>query len=109
VTLLDGDHGEVIEGTIIDITERKQAEEALAKEKALLRGLIDAVPDLIFYKDGQGVYLGCNTAFEQYVGRPEAAVVGRTDLDLFPSDVGAFFQEKDRAVLTEGRSKRNEE
>src|SRR5262249_22957798 len=54
------------EGTMVDISSRKRAEEALARERALLRSLIDSIPDLIFYKDCSGAYLGCNAAFEKY-------------------------------------------
>jgi PAS domain S-box-containing protein len=98
-----------LNGVLTDVTERKQAEEALARERALLRSLIDSIPDLIFYKDCEGRFLGCNTACEAYIGRREAEVMGLTDLDLFPADLGAFYQEKDRQVLIAGKPRRNEE
>lgn len=53
-----------------------------------MKSLIDSVPDLIFYKDTNGVYLGCNTAFESFVEKPENEIVGRTDADLFPAEAG---------------------
>jgi PAS domain S-box-containing protein len=92
-----------------DISARKEAEESLARERALLRSLIDSIPDLIFYKDRQSVYLGCNAAFEQLVGRRQAELVGLSDLDLFPQEAAEFFREKDRQMLAEGRPRRNEE
>jgi PAS domain S-box-containing protein len=98
-----------LNGALTDITERKEAEEALARERALLRGLIDSIPDMIFYKDRAGRFLGCNTACETYIGRKESEIVGKTDLELFPSELGAFYQEKDRQVLTDGKVHRNEE
>src|SRR5208283_3488113 len=73
-----------------DITQRRQAEEALAREHAFLRSLIDSVPDLIFSKDLQGVHLLCNRAFEQFAGRSEVEIVGRTDFDLFPREQADF-------------------
>jgi PAS domain S-box-containing protein len=88
---------------------RKRTEEQLVQKHALLRRLIDSIPDLIFYKNPQGVYLGCNQSFEGYAGRREEDIVGRTDLDLFPADVGSFYQEKDRAVLAELKPRSNEE
>jgi hypothetical protein len=100
-------HG--IMAVLADITDRKRAEKALARERAILRGLIDSIPDLIFYKDVHGVYLGCNAAFEKYVGRPEKDMIGLSDLDLFPRDIGLGYQERDRQMLAEGRAKRNEE
>ena len=46
-------HGKVsgVMAVLADITDRKAAEMALARERAILRGLIDSIPDLIFYKD----------------------------------------------------------
>jgi PAS domain S-box-containing protein len=99
------DSGEVLyfEGTVVDISERKQAEEALAKEHALLRSLLNSIPDLIALKDVHGVYRGCNAAFERYLGRSEHDVIGRTDLDLFPHAIGSERQKTDRQALSEQR------
>jgi PAS domain S-box-containing protein len=59
---------EYIIATGTDITNMKIAEEKLLQEKILLRSLINSFPDLIFYKDVDGVYLGCNQAFEAFSG-----------------------------------------
>ncbi|HNO63514.1 MAG TPA: MASE3 domain-containing protein, partial [Thauera aminoaromatica] len=56
---------------------------ALAAERALLRGLIDSVPDLIAFRDREGRYLGCNKAFAEAYGIREAALVGRSDGEVF--------------------------
>lgn len=56
---------------------------ALAAERALLRGLIDSVPDLIAFRDREGRYLGCNKAFAQAYGIREVALVGRSDGEVF--------------------------
>ncbi len=58
---------------------------ALAHERALLRAMIDSVPDLIAFKDTQGAYLGCNKAFSRCYDVSEAALIGRTDAELFGS------------------------
>lgn len=97
------------EGTIVDITGRKIAESALAHERALLRSLIDSIPDLIFYKDRTGRYLGCNAAFEKYSGRTEKELVGKTDAELLSRDLADFYKERDRQVLAEGKPRRDEE
>ena len=98
-----------IMAVLADVTDRNRAETALARERAILRGLIDSIPDLIFYKDGRGVYLGCNAAFEKYCGRAERELVGLSDLDLFPREVGLSYQDRDRQLLDEGKSRRFEE
>ncbi|MBY0527649.1 MAG: PAS domain S-box protein [Gemmataceae bacterium] len=94
---------------LTDITDRKAAEQALARERAILRGLIDSIPDLIFYKDRNGAYLGCNAAFEKYAGRAEKELVGLPDPELFPLEAARQYQVKDRQVLAEGKPRRDEE
>jgi len=108
---------------VTDITERKQAEEllqkseltqrklacALAQKNNFMRTLIDAIPDLIFYKDCNRAYLGCNKAFEAFAGRPEKDLVGRSDLDIFSKDVADAFRERDLVILSSEESRRNEE
>jgi len=104
-------NGNIIASVIAfqDITERKQTQNSLQRERGLLRSLIDSVPDLIFYKDEERIYLGCNKAFEQFAGIKEADMVGKSDTDLFPRDVAEFFREQDRQMLAERNSRRNEE
>src|SRR5262249_34018486 len=98
-----------IVAVLADITDRKAAEQALARERALLRSLIDSIPDLIFYKDQEGKLLGCNAACEQFLGRAEKDAVGLTDIDLHGPEEGKHFQERDRTVLADGKPHRYEE
>jgi PAS domain S-box-containing protein len=79
------------------------------KERNLLRALIDSIPDLIFFKDHASIYLGCNKAFESFAGRPEKNLIGLTDLDMFPREVGEFFREMDQQMMTQRIVQRNEE
>ena len=83
--------------------------DALAHEKVLLRSVIDSLPDLIFFKDSNSVYLGCNKAFEQYAGRPESEQIGKTDFDFFDPATAEFFRDKDRRMMESGHAVSNEE
>jgi len=78
-------------------------------QQALLEALMDSIPDLIFYKDQQSIYLGCNIAFAGFVGIDKDSIIGKTDFDLFPKDVAEFFRKMDRAMLASGKARRNEE
>ncbi|MCW9014286.1 MAG: PAS domain S-box protein [Gammaproteobacteria bacterium] len=105
-----------VEGFAHDITQRKLSQQALLEEKekllreqSLLRSLIDSVPDFIFYKDTDSVYIGCNKAFETFAGLSEEDIIGKTDLDLFPAEVGEFFREMDKKMLHSKQSRENEE
>jgi PAS domain S-box-containing protein len=94
---------------IRDISERKRAEEELKKEKSLLRCLIDSVSDLIFFKDINGVYLGCNKASEEFVGMPEREQIGKTDFDLFDREVAEAARSHDWQILNDRVPLRTEE
>ncbi len=106
------EEGGSIAGVVVvtrDVTERKRAEEELRRQAGLIRSLLDAVPDLIFFKDENGVYLGCNTPFTEFVGKTREEVVGRTDYDLFSREVADFFRMHDRRMMELNEARSNEE
>jgi two-component system sensor histidine kinase/response regulator len=78
-------------------------------DHSLLRSLIASIPDIIFYKDCEGRYLGANPAFEAYAGIVEKNIIGRTDLDFLPHDAAEFYRRRDREVLDSNTPRRNEE
>ena len=91
------------------IEERNHFFHALSQEHILLRSLIDAVPNLIFYKDINSVYLGCNHAFAEYMGHDESEIIGHTDTDLLGSERAVNYHETDRKLLESKKLMKNEE
>ncbi|MFW5653346.1 MAG: ATP-binding protein, partial [Planctomycetota bacterium] len=89
--------------------EASQLASQLNEDSATLETIISSVPDLIFYKDTEGRYLGCNDAFAQFCGSVRGEVRGKTDYDLFRSDVAAAFRSDDFDVITRDQSKHIEE
>jgi PAS domain S-box-containing protein len=77
--------GRFVLASIIDITARKCTEEALNRERNLLRTLIDNLPDYIFVKDVEGRFLMANLAVARLMGRelPDE-VLGKRDEDFYP-------------------------
>lgn len=92
-----------------DITERKKAEAALRNNKIRLQTLIKAIPDLVWLKDPEGVYLTCNTVFERFFGSFEPDIVGKTDYDFVNKELADFFRENDRRAIQAGKPTSNEE
>lgn len=87
----------------------KNLYEEFDEKQAVLKSLINSIPDLIFFKDTDGVYLGCNKAFEGFIGKTENEIVGRTDSELFDPDTAAFFRTMDIEMMTLGTTRKNEE
>ena len=85
-----------------DITEREKAE-------AHLRALIVALPDLVWLKNQDGVYLTCNSKFERFFGAKQDEIVGKTDYDFVDKELADFFREKDKVAMDIGGPSINEE
>ena len=92
-----------------ELLERKLTDEALQREKTLLRCIIDSASDLIFIKDLNGAYLGCNKASEELIGLPESAQLGKTDFDFFDREKAEQIRSNDQEVLSSKRPIRIEE
>jgi len=95
-------------GTIRDITERKATEDALFSSRQMLQGILDTIPQRVFWKDQSSVYLGCNKAFATDVGFLDPTeLVGKTDFDHSSSAFAEHFREDDHEVLASGQPKMN--
>ncbi len=79
------------------------------RERAFLDGLYDAIPDLVWVKDPNGVYLSCNPSFCRLYNAEEHLIVGRTDDDFVTPELAAFFRANDRVAVESGRPISNEE
>ena len=75
----------------------------------LLQTVVDESPDLIFFKDVNGVYMGCNAAFCGFVGRLKHHIIGRSDYDIHPQEKAEFFVMHDIPVIRHNRAFKNEE
>lgn len=104
------DGGKVrIDGVFSDITERKLVQEALRKSETHLNTLIRTIPDLVWLKDPDGVFLSCNQRFEKFFGSAVAEIIGKTDYDFVDKELADFFRENDRAAMVSGKPTTNEE
>jgi len=82
-----------------DLTELKRIEQELANQKAQLARVVNAMPDMVFLKDAEGIYLSVNPVFERFAGRPERAVVGCSDFDLVPEAQAERFRKYDQRAM----------
>jgi two-component system cell cycle sensor histidine kinase/response regulator CckA len=92
-----------------DITERKLAEQEVKQKSALISSLLDSIPDIIFFKDINGVYRGGNLPFAELVGLSRDEIAGTTDYDFFEKEIADAFRDQDRHMLDSGKARQNEE
>ncbi|WP_431631141.1 PAS domain S-box protein [Alkalinema pantanalense] len=97
-------------GTLTDITERKHTEQALQESRAMLQTILDTIPQRVFWKDRQLHYLGCNRAFAQDAGLPDAnEILGKTDFEMPWINFASAYQADDTDVINQGIAKLNYE
>jgi len=89
---------------------RQQNESArtLARERSLLRSLIDSIPDAIFVKDPEGRYTAVNAAFAQNLGLAQPTILGRTSLELVGPERATPHLAAEQALLATGQIRTDE-
>lgn len=89
--------------SVIDITERKKAEEAMHREQKILRTLIDNLPDSIYFKDINGRKIVANRADLNLMGlEKETDALGKTDVEMLGHDAGVKGYNDDLQVINSG-------
>jgi phosphoserine phosphatase RsbU/P len=91
------------EGTVEDITARREAQEQLRNSEALYHSLVETLPQNIFRKDLQMRFTFVNQRFCQTLGRTAADILGKTDFDFFPDELARKYQQDDREVMETGK------
>ncbi len=110
VPILDADGNVIgIQSTLIDITLRKQAEQELRENQTFLTILIKALPDLVWLKDPDGVYLAFNSRFQRFFGKAEKDIIGKTDYDFMGREQADAFRYHDKRAIEKAAPSINEE
>jgi PAS domain S-box-containing protein len=87
----------------------KSLEESLRQSEGRLNTLVQTIPDLIWLKDENGVYLSCNPMFERFLGAKETEIAGKTDYDFVKRELADSFRENDRNAMAARKPTKNEE
>ena len=88
---------------------RQQTQLALDTERHRLKSLVRGMPDLVWLKNAEGVFLQCNRRFEDLLGHPEAELLGKTDYDFVTRDLADLFRQNDLQAVLAGHPVSNEE
>ena len=88
--------------------DRTLAEEALRESREMLKVVLDSIPERVFWKDRDSVYLGCNKHFARDAGLESAQqIVGKNDFELSWCRQAELYQADDQQVIHSGVPKLN--
>jgi PAS domain S-box-containing protein len=94
---------------LVKIAEQKLSEQALRASESKYRLLFENLPQRIFYKDKNLVYISCNEHLARDLRiRPEE-ICGKTDYDFYPKEYADRYQADDVEILKSGKTKDTEE
>ena len=98
-----------VAAALVTTTHESQAADNASEQLETITPAMNSIPNIIFYKDMDGVYRGGNSAWAALVGKPVDQLVGKTDFDLFPAEVAKSFQSYDKEMLASGKPRHNKE
>jgi PAS domain S-box-containing protein len=90
---------QMVFGVARDITERKQAEEALQESEERFRTICESAQDSIFLKDLSLKYTHVNPAMESLFQLPAQELIGKSDEEIFGEEAGSHIRKVDSRVL----------
>ena len=93
------DNPEYYISTIRDISEKVKAANAKKESDELFRAIVNAANDFIFIKDKDLKYRMMNPQAIKFLGKDEAELIGKTDIDLFGKMIGNNVRKEDKRVL----------
>ncbi|MDR9828378.1 aerobic respiration two-component sensor histidine kinase ArcB [Vibrio sp. FNV 38] len=86
-----------------EVFQRERTQVELAERTALLRSFIDTSPDLIYYRNSEGLFSGCNRAMEELIGKSERELVGLTPWDVYDKDTAEYIVDTDEQVFSNNK------
>ncbi|PSU70656.1 aerobic respiration two-component sensor histidine kinase ArcB [Photobacterium phosphoreum] len=92
-----------------EVYQRENAQLAVAEQSALLKSFLDASPDLIYYRNENNQFSGCNRAMAELVGKSEKELVGLTPWDVYPAEVAKRIIKTDQELFDDNTAMTDEQ
>ncbi len=93
----------------MEIHDRMKAEDerdnylaSMQQQLEFLELLLEAIPNPIYFKDRQGHYLGCNSAYLKFIDRDKDALIGNTVYQIYPQELAEMYQLADESLFNRG-------
>ena len=93
---------EYFEGTVEDITLERAAKTSLAQSEALLKNIVQTIPDDVWLKNLDGVYITCNDSYAATFGLSPSDIIGTRDVHWVEESVASHFLKTDQAAVQAG-------
>ena len=92
-----------------EMRDRQFAEEKLKKQERQIKSLLNNIPHIAWLKDPESIYIAVNEPFAKACGLTPEDIVGKTDFDLWPSELATKYREDDFQIIASGQQKVIEE
>ncbi|PIJ51057.1 aerobic respiration two-component sensor histidine kinase ArcB [Erwinia sp. OLTSP20] len=89
----------VVEKLKEEMARREQAQIELEQQSTFLRSFLDASPDLVFYRNSDQLFSGCNRAMELLTGKSEKQLIGLSPEDVYDNEAATKVLETDEKVF----------
>ncbi|RUT79303.1 PAS domain S-box protein [Ancylomarina longa] len=93
------DNPVVLWALVRDISTRKEVIRQIDDERVRLKTLLETVPEMIWLKDRNGIYISCNKNFAEFNSISEDKLIGSSDVQLYNKELADFYYQKDLEVI----------
>lgn len=88
-----------IEGIVSDVTDKKISEEAIIKNEAQIKAILNNLPHLAWLKSCDGYYLAVNDSFASSVGSSPEDIIGKNDYDIYSPEKAQQYRDQDLNLI----------
>jgi len=92
-----------------EITERKRMEQELQESENKYRVLLENLPQKIFLKDKNSVYVSCNKNYARDLKIKAEEIAGETDYEFYPKELAEKYRADDKRIMESGKTEDIEE
>jgi PAS domain S-box-containing protein len=92
-----------------DITESKKAEDELRQKETKYRTLVENLPQKIFLKDKNSVYMSCNDNYARDLKIKSDEIIGKTDHEFYPKELAEKYRSDDKRIMELGKTEEIDE